>query len=129
MKSYIGLYAHSTSCTFAAVDENSQCVLRETVKTSDQSLVHAINKINGERQMTSEESSISQWLYIHLKDTVAKLIIYNPTYVAKKQVAKTDFLDALHLAQELRTNHLQPVFHDTSHRMNFKVRDEAQTEE
>jgi transposase len=121
MKYYIGLDAHSSTSTFAVVDENGQCVLRETVKTSEQSLVHVINKIHGERHMTFEESTISQWLYLQLKDKVEKLLICNPTYIAKKQGAKTDFRDALHLAQELRTNHLQPVFHDTSHWMELRT--------
>jgi len=121
MKYYIGLDAHSTTSTFAVVDENGQCVLRETVKTSEQSLVRVINKINGERHMTFEESSISQWLYLQLKDKVDRLLICNPSYVAKKQGAKTDFRDALHLAQELRTNHLQAVFHDTSHWMEIRT--------
>lgn len=121
MKYYIGLDAHSTTSTFAVVDENGQCILRETVKTSEQSLAHVINRIQGERHMTFEESSISQWLYVHLKDKVDNLLICNPTYVAKKQGAKTDFRDALHLAQELRTNHLQPVFHDSSHWMEIRT--------
>jgi transposase len=121
MKYYIGLDAHSTTSTFAVVDENGQCVLRETVKTSEQSLVRVINKINGERHMTFEESSISQWLYLQLKEKVDRLLICNPSYVAKKQGAKTDFRDALHLAQELRTNHLQAVFHDTSHWMEIRT--------
>lgn len=121
MKYYIGLDAHSTTSTFAVVDETGQCVLRETVKTSEQSLVHVINRVIGERHMTFEESSISQWLYVQLKDKVDKLLICNPTYVAKKQGAKTDFRDALHLAQELRTNHLQAVFHDTSHWMEIRT--------
>lgn len=121
MKYYIGLDAHSTTSTFAVVDENGQCFLRETVETSEQSLGHIINRIHGERHMTFEESSISQWLYLQLKDKVDKLLICNPTYVAKKQGAKTDFRDALHLAQELRTNHLQPVFHDTSHWMEIRT--------
>lgn len=121
MKYYIGLDAHSTTCTFAVVDENGQCVQRETVKTSEQSLVHVINKVPGERHMTIEESSISQWLFVHLKDKVDRLLICNPTYIAKKQGAKTDFRDALHLAQELRTNHLQEVFHDTSHWMDLRT--------
>ncbi|MBK8204691.1 MAG: hypothetical protein IPK68_21085 [Bdellovibrionales bacterium] len=64
MKYYIGLDAHSTTSTFARLlTENGQCVLRETVKTSEQSLVHVINRIHGERHMTFEESTISQWLY------------------------------------------------------------------
>lgn len=121
MKYYIGLDAHSSTSTFAVVDENGQCILRETVKTSEQSLVAVIKRINGERHMTFEESSISQWLYLQLKDSVDKLLICNPTYVAKKQGAKTDFRDALHLANELRTNHLQAVFHDTSHWMEIRT--------
>ncbi len=71
--------------------------------------------------MTFEESTISQWLYLQLKDKVDHLLICNPTYIAKKQGAKTDFRDALHLAQELRTNHLQPVFHETSHWMELQT--------
>jgi len=121
MKYYIGLDAHSTTSTFAVVDETGRCVLRETVKTSEQSLVHVINRVHGERHMTFEESSISQWLFVQLKDKVDRLLICNPTYVAKKQGAKTDFRDALHLAQELRTNHLQAVFHDTSHWMEIRT--------
>jgi transposase len=121
MKYYIGLDAHSSTSTFAVVDENGQCVLRETVKTAEQTLTHVINKISGERHMTFEESSISQWLYVHLKDKVDRLLICNPTYVAKKQGAKTDFRDALHLANELRTNHLQAVYHDTSHWMHLRT--------
>lgn len=94
MKYYIGLDAPSTTSTFAVVDENGQCILRETAKTSEQTLVHVINKIQGVRHMTFEESSISQWLYLQLKDKVDHLLICNPTYVAKKQGAKTDFRDA-----------------------------------
>ena len=56
MRYYIGLDAHSTTSTFAVVDENGQCVLRETVKTSEQSLIHVISKIQGERHMTFEDN-------------------------------------------------------------------------
>jgi len=121
MKYYIGLDAHSTTSTFAVVDDKGQCVLRETVKTAEKSLVHVINQLHGERHLTFEESSISQWLYLQLKDKVDRLLICNPTYIAKKPGAKTDFRDALHLAQELRTNHLQEVFHDSSHWMELRV--------
>lgn len=75
--------------------------MRETVTTSEQSLVHVINKIQGERHVTFEESTISQWLYLQLRDKVDELLVCNPTYVAEKSGAKTDFRDALHLAHEL----------------------------
>ena len=67
IKYYIGLDAHSSTSTFAVVDENGQCILRETVKTSERSLVAVIKRINGERHMTFEESSISQCCIYNLK--------------------------------------------------------------
>lgn len=121
MKYYIGLDAHSTTSTFAVVDHNGQCVMRETVNTAENNLVAVIHKVNGERHLTFEESTISQWLYLQLREHVDELLVCNPTYVAKKSGAKTDFRDALHLAQELRTNHLKPVFHDSSHWSEIRV--------
>lgn len=121
MKYYIGLDAHCKTSTFAVVDEQGQCVLRETVETAENKLEAVINKINGERHLTFEESTISQWMYLHLRDKVDQLLVCNPTYVAKKPGAKTDFRDALHLAQELRTGHLQEVFHDDSHWSQLRI--------
>lgn len=120
MKYYIGLDAHCKTSTFAVVNEHGQCILRETVTTSEKNLAYVINKINGERHLTFEESTISQWLYLNLREQVDKLLVCNPVYIAKKPGAKTDFRDALHLAQELRTDHLQEVFHDSSHWMELR---------
>lgn len=121
MKYFIGLDAHSTTSTFAVVDESGKCVHRSTVKTTEKTLSYVINQINGERVLTFEESTISQWLYLQLREYVDDLIVCNPVYVAKKQGAKTDFRDALHLAQELRTGHLIPVYHDSSHWIQLRV--------
>lgn len=115
MKYFIGLDAHSSTSTFAVLDQDGRCVLRDTVDTSEKKLWAVLEKIHGERHLTFEESTISQWLYLALKDKVENLLVCNPTYVAKKQGAKTDFRDALHLAQELKSGHLKAVFHDASH--------------
>ena len=115
MKYFIGLDAHSSTSTFAALNEIGDCILRKTVDTSEKNLWNVIESINGERILTFEESTISQWLYISLKEKVDRLLVCNPTYVAKKSGAKTDFRDAIHLANELRCGHLKEVFHDNSH--------------
>ena len=121
MNYFIGLDAHSTTSTFAVVDQSGQCVLRNTVKTSEQALAAVIGQVHGERHLTFEESTISQWLFMTLRDKVDQLLVCNPVYVAKKHGAKTDFRDALHLAQELRTGHLQSVYHDSSHWIQLRV--------
>ena len=114
MKYFIGLDAHSSTSTFAVMDQEGQCVLRKTVDTSEKNLWNVIDSIQGERILTFEESTISQWLFISLREKVDRLLVCNPTYVAKKSGAKTDFRDALHLANELRCGHLKEVYHDDS---------------
>ncbi|NOT79545.1 MAG: transposase [Bacteriovoracaceae bacterium] len=115
MKYFIGLDAHSSTSTFAVLNEIGECVLRKTVDTSEKNLWHVLESINGERILTLEESTISQWLYLILREKVDRLLVCNPTFVAKKPGAKTDFRDAIHLANELRCGHLREVFHDDSH--------------
>lgn len=121
MKYFIGLDAHSSTSTFAVLDQDGQCILRKTVDTSEKNLWHVIENLNGERILTFEESTISQWLYILLREKVDRLLVCNPTFVAKKPGAKTDFRDALHLANELRCGHLREVYHDDSHWVQLRT--------
>lgn len=121
MKYYIGLDAHKSTCTAVVVRENGDQVLRETFPTTEGNLVGFLDKIDGEKHLTFEEGTLAQWLYLVIKPEVDHLLICNPVYVAKKQGAKTDFRDALHLAQELRTNHLQAVYHDNSKWMELRT--------
>ena len=95
--------------------------MRETFPTTEGNLVGFLRKIQGERHVTFEECNLAQWLYLTLKEEADHLLVCNPVYVAKKDGAKTDFRDALHLAQELRTNHLKPVFHEESHWMELRT--------
>jgi transposase len=114
MKYYIGLDAHSTTSTAVVVKENGEQVLRETFPTTEGNLVGFLSKIDGERHLTFEECHLAQWLFLTLREEVDHLLVCNPVFVAKKQGAKTDYRDALHLAQELRGGHLKPVYHDDS---------------
>ena len=121
MNYYIGLDAHSSTCTAVVVDEKGEQQLRATFKTTEANLIEFVSKINGEKHLTFEECTLAQWLYVTLVDQVDHLLVCNPVYVAKKQGAKTDYRDALHLAQELRTGHLKAVYHDESHWIELRV--------
>lgn len=121
MKYYIGLDAHKSTSTAVVVRENGDIVLRETFPTTEGNLVGFLDKIDGEKHLTFEECTLAQWLYLILKPEVDHLLVCNPVYIAKKAGAKTDFRDALHLAQELRTSHLKPVYHDGSKWMELRA--------
>jgi transposase len=116
MNLYIGLDAHSATSTAVVVNELGDILLRKTFDTTEANLIGFIQSLPGDAtlHLTFEECHLSQWLYVTLLEHVKNLLVCNPVYVAKKQGAKTDFRDALHLAQELRTGHLKPVYHDSS---------------
>lgn len=114
MPSYIGLDAHSATSTAVVVSDRGEIVGRQTFATTESNLIGFLRQIEGEKHLTFEECHLSQWLYVILHEHVDRLVVCNPVYLAKKPGAKTDFRDALHLAQELRTGHVKPVYHDES---------------
>ncbi len=122
MNYFIGLDAHSKSCTAVVVNEKGDILLRDEFKTTESNLVGFVRSLPvGKKCLTFEESTLAQWIYITLIEEVDELLVCNPVYIAKKQGAKTDYRDALHLAQELRTNHLKPVYHDVSKWIELRV--------
>jgi transposase len=121
MKYYIGLDAHSSTSTAVVVNEAGEMLRRQTFPTTEGNLHGFLRSIPEEKHLTFEECHLAQWLYITTKDQVDHLVVCNPVYLAKKPGAKTDFRDALHLAQELRTGHLKAVFHDESKWIELRV--------
>jgi transposase len=121
MKHYIGLDAHSATCTFVVMDESGQVTHRSIVKTSEGTLLGFLGTLPGEKILAVEESHVSQWVYVLLHEKVDQLVVCNPCRLAKHQGPKTDYRDALRLAQELRGNFLQAVYHDESHWIQLRV--------
>lgn len=122
MDYYIGLDCHSKSCTAVVVNEKGEILFREQFRTTESNLIGFIRSLPpGKKHLTFEECTLAQWIYIILVEEVDELIVCNPVYVAKKQGPKNDFRDALHLAQELRTNHLKAVYHDESHWIELRT--------
>jgi transposase len=121
MKHFIGLDAHSKSCTFVVQDESGKVTHRTIVKTSERTLLGFLATLPGEKILAVEESHVSQWIYVLLHEKVDKLIVCNPCYLAKHQGPKTDYRDALRLCNELRGNFLKPVYHDESKWIQLRV--------
>ena len=112
MENYIGLDAHSATCTFVNVNNKGEIISQCCVKTTEKNLLGFVRIQKGFKKLTFEESNLSQWLYVLLKTEVDELVVCNARYLSEKQGPKTDYRDAIHLANELRTNHLIPVFHE-----------------
>ena len=112
MTYYIGLDAHSTTCTFVAMNRGGKKLSTIEIPTNEYHLGQYLKSLKGPKILTFEESNLSRWLYVTLKPMVNELIVCAPQYLLRKRGAKTDLRDASHLANELRLGSLIPVYHD-----------------
>jgi transposase len=112
MHNYIGLDAHSKTCTFVVVDGKGRQRAVQHIKTGESEILRFVRSLKGKKALTFEESHLSKWLYTFLKEEVDELVVCNPTFVHRRSGPKNDYTDTLHLAQQLRGNFLEPVFHE-----------------
>ena len=118
---YIGLDAHSTTCTFVILNKFGKERKTQVVKTSEVEIKEFIKSIGGEKILTFEESTLSRWLHAIIEPLVDKLIICNPLYINRKQGPKNDYTDAFHLAQQLRGDFLIPVYHSQNELLEIRI--------
>lgn len=112
MHNYIGLDAHSKTCTFVVVDGRGRQTGYQQIKTNESGILKFLKSVKGSKALTFEESGLSKWLYTITKDEVDKLVVCDPTVVNRRKGQKDDYPDTLHLAQQLRGDFLVPVFHE-----------------
>lgn len=120
MKKYIGLDAHSSTCSFCVMNASGEVLDAATIDTNGRLLVGYLRSIHGYKILTFEECELSSWLYEILRKEVDELIVCNPVENRSYKKAKTDKLDAKNLANLLRGGYLSPVYHDGSEREKFR---------
>jgi hypothetical protein len=113
---YIGLDAHKANCYFAVMNFAGRVILRKKMRTSEQGLREFIRSMKGTRALVFEETALSQWLFLLLRDEVEHIAVCQ----APKKQAKTDFRDAIELADLLRVNRLQTVYHGAGAMMELR---------
>ena len=120
MIKYIGLDAHSSTCTFNVTDERGREIDNTMIETNGRLLVKYLREIEGIKKLTFEECELSSWLYEILRSEVEELIVCNPVANSDYKKIKTDKMDARKLAKLLRGGFLVSVYHDGSKRERFR---------
>lgn len=118
---YIGLDAHSSTCSFCVIDPRGTEIDNKTIVTNGRLLVDYIQSLGGKIVLAFEECDLSCWLFDILHKHVHKIVVCNPAQNAQYKRAKTDKLDARNLAELLRGGFLKPVFHDASQREKLRM--------
>ncbi len=112
MIKYIGLDAHSSTCTFSVMDGRGREIDNTTIESNGRFLVKYLRGVEGVKKLTFEECELSNWLYEILRPEVDELIVCNPVANGDYKKKKTDKMDARKLSNLLREGFLVPVYHD-----------------
>lgn len=114
MKHYIALDWAQRNMAISRMTEGSQEVHTIDVKADVKEFRQYLKQLKGEKVLTFEETTTSQWLYTEFREHVDKLIVCDP-YRNKllSEGAKTDKNDAEKLVRLLKAELLKPVFHSS----------------
>jgi transposase len=109
---YIGMDVHKESISIAVMNSAGKIVLECVVETKAGIILQFIDGLRGDLHVTFEEGTWAAWLYDLLKPHVTRIVVCDPRKNASmKQGNKSDKIDARRLAELLRLNHLNPVYH------------------
>src|SRR6202521_1837421 len=109
---YIGLDVHQATISAAVMDPTGKLVMESILETKAATILEFFAGLRGTLSVTFEEGTSAAWLYDLLKPHVAKLVVCNPRKIALLQHGnKSDKIDARKLADRLRLNDLESVYH------------------
>jgi hypothetical protein len=109
---YIGLDVHQATISVAVMDSKGKVVMESILETKASTILEFFAGLRGTLSVSFEEGTWAAWLYDLLKPHVAKLVVCNPRQNALlKHGNKSDKIDARKLADLLRLNDLEPVYH------------------
>jgi hypothetical protein len=75
MTHYIGLDAHSKTCTAVVMNSAGKLVSQAKFYTSERNLIDFMKSVKSPRKLAFEEQNLAHWLFVTLKDQVDQLVV------------------------------------------------------
>jgi len=111
-KKYIGMDVHKESISIAVRNDAGKIVMECVIETKTSAILEFVDGLRGDLHVTFEEGTWAAWLYDLLKPHVTELVVCDPRKNASmREGNQSDKIDARRLAELLRLNHLNPVYH------------------
>ncbi len=104
MDRYIGLDAHTSSCTVAVIGPSGRKLQTRVIETNAKALIDFIHTIPKNRRLCLEEGTHSNWLHEVLLPHVQELVVIG---VGQNRGPKSDKDDAFGLAEKLRVGDIK----------------------
>lgn len=100
MDRYIGIDAHSASCTIAVIGPTGRRISSQVIETNGKSLVGAVGAVPGTKHIIFEEGNLATWMYELLSPLGKETVVVG--FSKKRRGSKSDAIDAFGLAESLR---------------------------
>ena len=110
-RKYIGMDVHKESISIAVMNAAGKIVMECVIETKASMILQFFDGLRGDLQVTFEEGTWAAWLYDLLKPHVTKLVVCDPRKNLHEEGNQNDKIDARRLAELLRLDHLNPVYH------------------
>ena len=125
MDRYIGLDAHTSSCTLAVVGPSGRRLQSQGMETNAKALISFIGTIPKDRHLCLEEGTHANWLYEVLSPHVQEIVVAG---VQQSRGPKSDKRDAFKLAEQLRIGSVERrVYKGTSTLASLRALSQAYT--
>jgi len=109
---YIGLDVHQATISAAVTDGSGKLLMECLLETKAATILEFIQGLRGTLSLTFEEGTSAAWLHDLLKPHVSRLVVCDPRKASLLTDGnKSDRIDARKLAELLRNNQLNPVYH------------------
>jgi transposase len=108
---YIGMDVHMAMTVIAVSDSKGKVVAEAIIETKASTILDFIKSQRGTLHVAFEEGNQAAWLYDLLRPYVAQVLVCDPRKMPAQQGDKADKPDAKRIAELLRTNSLNPVYH------------------
>lgn len=118
---YVAFDVHQATISAAVLNLDGK-LLTQAVMQTDASAIHDfLRGLSGKVHLTFEEGTQAQWLFDLTRPLVAELLVCNPRLNhSRSRDNKSDRLDALKLATELRAGLLKSVYHGSPQTQTLK---------
>src|SRR5436305_5723027 len=118
---YVAFDVHQATISVAVLNLERNLLTHALMQTDATAIRDFLRGLSGRVHLTFEEGTQAQWLYDLTRPLVAELMVCNPRlHHAPTRANKSDRLDALKLATDLRAGLLKSVYHGSPQTQTLK---------
>jgi Transposase len=109
---YIGMDVHTETISIPVLNSVGKLVMESVIETKALTVIHFVQGLRGDLQVTLEEGTWAAWLYDLLRPHVNEVLVCHPRKNALLKVGnKSDRMDARKLSELLSMDKLNAVYH------------------